>query len=249
MLKVQVDEDELAVRPRALFFDLDHTLYDYEAPHEAALAEVRAKLQRALGVEPDRFDRFFAEAKQDVKRKLGRSASSHSRLLYFQRLLEMLGMKSDVLSALDYEQTYWRTFLTEASLFENARETLLLVRSFGIPLVLVTDLTAQIQFRKIVYFGLDSVFDYVVTSEETGADKPDPRIFEVAREKAGLAPEDRIWMVGDDAEKDGAGAKGCLDALFFHRHRGRLGAASGPADVTFDRYAELAPLFSRHLGE
>jgi len=248
MLKVQVDERQLAVRPRALFFDLDHTLYDYEAPHEAALREVRDKIQRALGVEPQRFDRFFAEAKGDVKRRLGASASSHSRLLYFQRLLELLGMKSDVLSALDYEQTYWRTFLAEASLFENARETLLLVRSYGIPLVLVTDLTAQIQFRKIVYFGLDNVFDFVVTSEEAGADKPDPRVFDAAREKAGLAREDRIWMVGDDAEKDGAGAKACLDALFFHRQGARLGAAHRAADVTFDRYAELAPLFSRHLG-
>ena len=57
-------------------------------------------------------------------------------------------------------------------------------------------MTAQIQFRKLVYFGLDEFFDYVVTSEEAGADKPDKMPFKVALEKLQLEPEN-IWMIGD----------------------------------------------------
>ena len=38
-----------------------------------------------------------------------------------------------------------------------------MICGFSIPMVIVTDLTAQVQFRKIVYFGLDHRFDFVVT--------------------------------------------------------------------------------------
>ena len=70
-----------------------------------------------------------------------------------QRMLEIMGLGSQVLVALDLEQTYWRTFLNSAVLFDGVRELLDEIRLYGIPTAIVTDLTAQIQFRKIIYFG------------------------------------------------------------------------------------------------
>ena len=61
----------------------------------------------------------------------------------------------------------------------------------------ITDLTAQIQFRKLIYFGLDELFDYVVTSEEAGMDKPHKSAFELAIKKLNCRPE-KIIMIGDD---------------------------------------------------
>lgn len=243
MLRLSVGKSELEIRPSAVFFDLDDTLYDYGHPHERAIKGVRDKLERDLGISGERFDEYFAHARALVKRILGETASAHSRLLYFQRMLELLGMKSDVVTALDCEQTYWRTFLSEARLFPSVKETLLLIRSLGLPIILVSDLTAQIQFRKIVYFGLENVIDYIVTSEEAGLDKPNAAIFAIASEKAGLSKTDRIWMFGDEYEKDGVGAKMHLNALFFLRRRHRLMEGSDPPDVAFDHYDDLVPLF------
>ena len=76
-----------------------------------------------------------------------------------QRMLK-LWLRSQVLLALDLEQTYWRTFLANAVLFENAKDLLDDLR-LGIPTAIVTDLTAQIQFRKVIYFGLDKYFDFI----------------------------------------------------------------------------------------
>ena len=45
------------------------------------------------------------------------------------------------------------------------------IRLLEIPIAIVTDMTAQIQFRKILYFNLDYYFDHVVTSEEAGCEK------------------------------------------------------------------------------
>ena len=91
------------------------------------------------------------------------------------------------------------------------------MKSKGIFTANITDLTAQIQFRKLVYFGLDEFFDYVVTSEEAGADKPDKKPFEVVFEKLQLEPE-RMWMIGDNPRSDmvGAGKMGMIKIQKYH---------------------------------
>ena len=244
MLKILTDASRLNPKPAAVIVDLDHTLYDYDKPHERAMQEVRSKMQRTLNIDEKRFNELFDQSKADVKKKLGNTASSHSRLQYFQRMLELIGMKSDVVASLDFEQTYWRMFLSNAKLFPDAKETMLLLRSLGIPLVLLTDLNTRIQFRKIVYFELESVFDYVVTSEEVGADKPDARMFHTAMDKVGLAYDQLVWMIGDHEKKDGVGCKEHLNALFFYRQASSAASCS-VADVQFDHYDKLAKLIEQ----
>lgn len=158
--------------PDAILFDTDNTLYHYDPVHAAAQAAVRDKVVDMFSISPDEFDRAFKQARDQVKNRLKHTASSHSRLLYLQRMLEIMGLGSQVLLALDFEQTYWRTFLSNAVLFDGVKDLLDDLRLLGVPTAIVTDLTAQIQFRKVVYFGLDHYFDYIVTSEEAGYDKP-----------------------------------------------------------------------------
>jgi putative hydrolase of the HAD superfamily len=244
-MKINCDPELLAERPHAVLFDLDHTLYDYDRAHAKALGEVRDKLQRMAGMAPAKFDALYDEARKSVKNDLKENAAAHSRLLYFQRMIEFTGLKSDVVLALDCEQTYWRTFLFAATLFPGAEETLRLVRSLGLQMAIVTDLTAQIQFRKIVYFGLESIVDHVVTSEEAGADKPNPQIFEITRRKLDLKPGARVWRIGDDARKDCEGAKAHLGAVTFLRNAGGGSPFAPGVDATFDRFEELISLFQR----
>lgn len=244
-MKTNCDPSILSRRPAALLLDLDNTLFDYDHPHARGLAEVRNKLGRNAGIAPARFDALYDEARKSVKADLKDVASAHSRLLYFQRLIEMTGLRSDVVMALDCEQTYWRTFLSAAALFEGAEAFLMRVRSCGIPMVIVTDLTAQIQFRKIVYFGLENVIDFIVTSEEAGADKPDARVFELVQRKLELEKAAPIWMIGDDPKKDCAGAKNSLGATTFLRRTHGAVADAGAVDVVFDNFRELTVLVDR----
>lgn len=242
-MKINCDREILARRPAAVLFDLDNTLYDYDHSHAKALAEVRAKLGRNAGIAPERFNALYDEARKSIKADLKENASAHSRLLYFQRMIEMTGLRSDVVMALDCEQTYWRTFLSAASLFQGVEETMRFIRALGVQMAVVTDLTAQIQFRKIVYFGLESIVDYVVTSEEAGADKPAAPIFSLVRRKLDLKPGAIIWMIGDEAKKDCDGAKLHLGAVTFLRRTS--GDSAATADVVFDRFDELKSLFQR----
>ena len=174
--------------PQAIIFDTDNTLYAYGHPHACATAAAEEKAVRLLGCEVGDVRQAFSQARQEVKRRLGRTASSHSRLLYFQRGIELLGRKTQLVITLDLEQTYWRTFLAHCELFPGVREFLMALRSRGIGTAIITDLTSQIQFRKIIYFGLDDCFDYVVTSEEAGAVPIGDR---QARDRTGADLDDR----------------------------------------------------------
>jgi putative hydrolase of the HAD superfamily len=235
-----ISENRFYRLPDAILFDTDNTLYPYAPAHIAAHAAVRSKVSSTLSIKPDEFDKAFTEARSQVKARLKHTASSHSRLLYLQRMLEILGLGSQVVWVLDFEQTYWRTFLSNAILFDDVKELLDDVRRLGILTAIVTDLTAQIQFRKVVYFGLDHYFDYIITSEEAGHDKPHQAPFQLALEK--MRPKgDCIWMVGDNPVNDIRGAREQMNALTIQKiHEGTpLGTEANAPDAAFTEYAEL----------
>lgn len=226
--------------PDAILFDTDNTLYPYDPAHHAAQAAVREKVTRKFSISKEDFDKTFEEARKQVKRRLGATAASHSRLLYMQRLLELMGLGSQVLMALDFEQTYWRTFLIHATLFPDVKETLDDIRLLGIPTAIVTDLTAQIQFRKVVYFGLEQHFDFIVTSEEAGFDKPHEAPFLLALEK--MRPKgDVVWMIGDNPVHDLRGAREKINAVTLQKlHAGVNPATENDTpDVAFDNFGDL----------
>jgi len=238
-------QEQFSCLPDAFLFDTDNTLYPYDPAHAAAQKAVREKVVTRFAISPEDFDKAFKEARTQVKTRLKNTASSHSRLLYLQRMLEIMGLGSQVLLALDFEQTYWRTFLSNATLFDEVKELLDDIRLLGIPTAIVTDLTAQIQFRKVVYFGLDNYFDYIVTSEEAGFDKPNKAPFELALEK--MRPTGNcIWMIGDNPVNDIRGAREKINAVTLQKiHAGvEVGIDINTADATFNNFGELRKMIA-----
>ena len=235
--------EKFAALPAAVLLDLDNTLYPYEASHRSALKQVREKCEGLLAIAPQNFDSLFSQARTEVKARLGRTAASHSRLLYFQRLIELAGLKTQVLTALDLEQTYWRSFLAHAHLFDDVVEFLDDMRQLATPIVIVTDLTAQIQFRKLIHFGLDHYVNYVVTSEEAGADKPARAPFELALNKIGVIAGS-IWMIGDDdCDVSGPAAVGSI--ISIQKVSRSTGHPANLADATFETFADLRALVAK----
>lgn len=229
--------------PDAILFDTDNTLYPYGPAHAAAQQAIREKMVRTFAIAPEDFDKAFNEARRQIKAQLKHTASSHSRLLYLQRMLEIMGLGSQVLLALDFEQTYWRTFLSNAILFDGVKDLLEDIRLLGIPTAIVTDLTAQIQFRKMVYFGLDHYFDYIVTSEEAGFDKPHEAPFQIAVAK--MQPKgDCVWMIGDNPENDIRGARQAINAVTIQKCHDEVivGENESQPDALINKFKELRQL-------
>ena len=225
-----------------MLFDLDNTLYAYDPAHKAGMLAVYEKALRKIGIAPDEFKKAFDAARSEIKKQLGKTASSHSRLLYFQRTLEHLEFRSQILLSLELEQTYWGNYLASSEVNPGVFEFLDQLARANIPRVLVTDLTSQIQFRKLVYMDLDQRFEYVVTSEESGNDKPDPAGFDIALSKLGssLPEEPTIWMIGDNVKSDIEGAKNGVNASTIALKSALGEEGNNPSiDMTFDEFDDL----------
>lgn len=224
------DATALGRLPKLVIFDLDNTLYPYDPAHAAGMGALVAKARDRLGPSGGRFLEAFAEARDELKTALGPCAAAHDRLLYMHRTLEVLGLKSQPLLALDFEQTYWRAFLNASALRPGAQILLDTLRTLGIDRVLVTDLTTRTQFRKLVYHGLDEAFQFIVTSEEAGADKPSDLVWSLLSRKLGTV-ETPIWSIGDDVAKDLLGPADYFGAIGIHvteqtRHEGCAASCS-----------------------
>lgn len=227
-------------KPSCVLIDLDDTLYAYAPAHAAGMAAARSVAAEQLNLGGLDFETCFRDARTELKNRLGRTAASHNRLLYFQRAVERAGFSTQPVTTLQMEQAYWRAFLNSARLFDEAIDFLDDLRIAGVPVVIVTDLTAQVQFRKVIHFGLDRVVDWIVTSEEVGLDKPNPGNFELALAKLG-GVEGPVWMVGEEPRSDMGGARAAVGALCLQkRHAGVEVFNGGPnaPDAVFEHFRE-----------
>ncbi|MGC6411727.1 MAG: HAD family hydrolase [Candidatus Puniceispirillaceae bacterium] len=233
-------------KPSAILIDLDDTLYAYGPAHKKAMMAVQYLMERQFKIPEKQFQDMFAVSRETVKLTLGKSPSARSRLLYFQTMFEIMGLGSSVVSALNCEQTYWNTLMRNAVLFDGVRDFLDEARLNSIPLVLVTNLTAQVQFQKLVYFGLSESFDFILTSEQIGVEKPAPQIFQAAEAKIGKKA-DAYWMVGDDLKCDIDGAKkalGCITIAKQNERSEKQIRLSG-CDAMFDDYSQLTKMLNK----
>lgn len=233
-------------RPDVIIFDTDNTLYEYEVANKMAEDAVERVLNNRFKINSDLFRSTYQKSKKEIKAQLGKTASSHSRLLYFQRFLEILGFKAKLKLALELEETFWNTYLDNAFLFPGIKELLGEIRNKKIAIAIVTDLTSNIQMRKLTYFNLEDTFDAFVTSEEVGVDKPDPKVFNLLLKKLGLTSKNHIWMVGDNPETDIIGGKN-IGAVTFQRIKKNINAGEGKymPDFTFTNFKELRIICSQ----
>lgn len=188
-----------------VIFDIDNTLYDYDAAHEIAFRALTCYAQQKLGVLPDRFFRLHKAANQILKERAGDNcAATHNRLIRYQILLEQLNQP--IYHAPRMEQLYWSTLLDAAVPSPGALDCLHQLKGAGLRLGIGTDMTANWQYLKLERLGMLSLFDFMVTSEEVTSEKPTEKFFQLCLKKAGC-PAQECAFVGDSLKKDVGGAQ------------------------------------------
>ena len=215
---------------RAVIFDLDDTLYGYEALDREGRDRVRDYTCEKLAITRQRYDEAYSYGRSETKRQLGDVAASHNRMLYCQKTLEYLGVNPMPLALRMYE-IYWGTFLEKMQVFNGVRQFMDCMHAHGITMMICTDLTAHIQHRKIEALGIADDIRYLVTSEEAGREKPAPAMFELCLKKLNMAPEE-VCYIGDSPVKDVEGARAAgMRAVRFYPER--------PSAVQYEAVAEM----------
>ena len=184
-------------KPTAIVIDFDNTLYDYVSCNIKAQDVAAEMVSKELGVSKGQVVRSIELSRTKVKNRLGSVASSHSRILYLQEALIEMGFSSKPYVALKYEQMYWSEYLSEMKPNPGVKDFLDSARFQKIPLVMVTDLTSQIQIRKLIYLGWELTFDYVVTSELVGLEKETGAPFDFALNLLTGTERKNVWFIGD----------------------------------------------------
>lgn len=204
---------------KAVIFDLDDTLYDFDTVHKEATKKLNQKAYELLGVDPALFDRIYHDAFRGVMQRMGttvETGSSHSRTLRLQYTLEELG-KPIFPNVLLLYDVYWGYILDHMQPEPYIKEALSYLQDKGYTIGCGTNMTAHIQYQKIERLGLGQYFTFMMTSEESVIDKPSKTFFDMAVSKAGC-PADRCVFIGDDHGRDYEGALNAgLNAIWYNR--------------------------------
>lgn len=214
----------MTTKPAFIAMDLDDTMYGYESCHRVAQSAAEQAISDKYSLDGATVRELMSQARLDTKSRLGSLASSHSRLLYFKLTLEKLGLANHLDFALQLEASYWGNFLRAMSRATGLTEMLELCRQEAIPIFVMTDLTTQIQIKKLSRLDVLDYISGLVSSEEVGSDKPQGDFFEYGRQNLGL-PEGIGWVVGDDLAKDG-GLANASGSSFFSVERQSDGTPS-----------------------
>ena len=188
----------------AILFDLDNTLFHWDPCDLRGREAAHAALRLSIEVSFDRFMELHKEAREHLKVHLHGQGSNHNRILFFKFIADRLTDRPRPSLALTMYQRYWQAFFAAMKPHLDAHRVLSQLKKTH-KLALVSNHVTQPQLDKIFRLGFEPYFDVIITSEEAGFEKPDPRIFHLALSKLGVNVNEAI-MIGDHAKGDIEGA-------------------------------------------
>jgi putative hydrolase of the HAD superfamily len=231
------------MRYQHLFFDLDHTLWDFDTNSREALKEIYYSLDLADAGVYD-FDLFH-------KLYLGHNERLWDRYRKGQMKVDELRWKRMALSLLEFKNgdealahkmavEFLEILPTKQALFPHTIEVLTYLRNRKYKLHLITNGFEKTQHQKMKTAGIDVFFGEVITSEGSNSLKPHPEIFEYAMVRTGAEKKYSI-MIGDTPEVDILGAREAGIDQVYVNHTGN----KEPVEATFTVYSlkELEEIF------
>jgi putative hydrolase of the HAD superfamily len=226
-----------------IFFDLDHTLWDFDTNSREALQDIYRSLSLAEAGIHD-FDLFH-------KLYLGHNERLWDRYRKGQMKVDELRWKRMAVTLLEFKNgnealarkmgiEFLEILPTKKKLFPDTVEVLDYLTEKKYTLHLITNGFEKTQHNKLKTSGIDHFFREVITSEGSNSLKPHPEIFEYAFMKTGALKKESI-MIGDTPEVDILGAREAGFDQVYINHTGN----HEPVNATYTVYSlkELMEIF------
>lgn len=200
-----------------IFFDLDHTLWDFEKNSNLTFKQlfnthkIQLKLEDFLTVyAPINFDYWKRYREERVKKedlRYGRLRDTFDALNF--------NVSDELIHQLSFD--YIEVLPNNNYLFDGVFELLDYLES-KYTLHIITNGFEEVQHLKLEKSGIIKYFDKIITSESVGVKKPNPKIFNHALKKAGATSKNSV-MIGDNLEADIIGALNCgITSIHFNLH-------------------------------
>jgi len=201
-----------------IFFDLDHTIWDFDKNAEETLYELYGIYRlREIGLPSTE---IFIETYTRNNHRLwadyhtGKITKTELRETRFKKTFLDLGVQPDCIP-LSFEDDYVRLCPTKTNLFPHAHETLQYLKN-KYTLHLISNGFKESSELKVGNTNIGGYFQNFIISEIVGVNKPDPAIFEHALNLAGAKKSESL-MIGDSLEADIYGALNFgIGAIYFN---------------------------------
>jgi putative hydrolase of the HAD superfamily len=187
-----------------VFFDLDHTLWDFEKNSNLTFQKVFTK--NTIGIDLDTFLAVYKPINFEYwklyrEEKVTKSDLRHGRL---KKTFDALNYKVSNTLINEIADAYIHCLADFNHLFEGATEVLDYLKN-KYTLHIITNGFDEVQSRKMINSKIYHYFDHIITSESVGVKKPNPKVFKHALKLANVKKENAI-MIGDNIEADIEGA-------------------------------------------
>lgn len=203
---------------KAIFFDLDHTLWDFERNSAMAFEFIFKKHNLAIDCAA------FLEAYVPVNAaywKLYRDDKITQHELRYGRFRETFS-KMDIAVSDEQIEILAHEYITHLPTFNHLYDGAVEVLDYlkeKYSLHIITNGFHEVQAGKLLNSNISHYFETVTNSETAGCKKPNPQIFECALKAANTDKACSI-MIGDCMEADVQGALDYgIDAIYFNEHR------------------------------
>lgn len=201
-----------------IFFDLDHTLWDFDKNSEMAFGMIFEKDFPRIDIQD--FIKVYVPINQAVWKLYQKDeiTSEQLRYLRLKQSFDALNIQVSDLQIDEIANEYISLLPENNHLFEGTIEILDYLKS-NYSLHIITNGFAEVQDKKIRNSGISKYFETITNSENAGAKKPNPIIYNYALAVANAKKETSI-MIGDciDADVNGAISFG-IDAIYFNFHK------------------------------
>jgi putative hydrolase of the HAD superfamily len=218
MLKSEIENSKSEIKYKHIFFDLDHTIWDFDKNAEETLHELYGTYKlKDIGLHSaDLFIETYTRHNHRLwaEYHLGRISKDELREARFKSTFIELGVPPDMMPN-DFEDEYVKLGPTKTNLFPHAHETLAYLQS-KYTLHLISNGFKESTEIKVAGTNLAPYFQNIIISEVVGVNKPDPLIFQHAIDLAGTTKGESL-MIGDSIEADIRGALAFgMDAIYFN---------------------------------
>lgn len=189
-----------------ILFDLDDTLFDHAGTARAALAATAAGRATLQGVPVEDLYARYSELLEELHPQVmsGRISYLAARQQRFQRLLAPYEPGASAAEADRLAQQHYGHYQQRRRPVAGARALLEALKPTCKIGIVTNNRTAE-QQEKLHFLGLSELVDALITSEDVGVLKPDPRIYQVALARLRARPAETV-LVGDNWPADVVGA-------------------------------------------
>ena len=202
-----------------LFFDLDHTLWDFDTNARSSLTQIYGQfnLDSKVNAAFDDFYQKYLFHNQVLWDRYHHGLITAEELKWKRMWRTLLDFKiADEPLAKDLSGRFLEILPTQKIVFPHTFEILDYLKEKKYELHLITNGFEKTQWSKLQNSGLDKYFTQVITSEGSNSLKPQKEIFDYAMQKAGASLKQSI-MIGDNLDADIQGAMNAgMDSIFVN---------------------------------